>query len=96
METPAHDAAVERIVHSHEAHTLMVRHVRVHDYALAALPFLLPRVVQRLVEAHASVHSGPFETPEIFYGFHRFDQQGEGGGVRRNNQIVLQPAFQTE
>src|SRR5881296_1809725 len=66
METPAHDAAVEHIVYSHEAHALVMTHVRINDHSFGALPFLLPRVVERLVEAHASVHADLFQTLEIF------------------------------
>ncbi len=58
MEPLPHDAAVEHVVHGHEAHSLVMSHVCVNDHSLATLPFLLPRVVQRLVEPHASIHTG--------------------------------------
>ena len=71
MESPPHDAAIEHVVYGHEAHTLVMSHVCVNDYSLPALPFLLARVVQRLIEAHASVHAGLLQTLEILDRFHR-------------------------
>ena len=96
MEAPAHDAAVQHVVYSHETHTLMMSHVRVNDHSLAALPFRLPRVVQRLIKAHASVHAGFFQTLEISNRFHGLDEQRQRGSVRRDDQIVLQPTFQAK
>src|SRR5437867_4912329 len=48
MEPPTHDAGVERVIDGHQAHTLVMRHVRVNDPSLATPPFLLARLVQRL------------------------------------------------
>src|SRR5206468_9107313 len=74
MEPPAHDAAVENVIDGHQAHTLVMCHVSVHDHAPATLPLLLPRVVQGLVETHASIHTGFFQPLEIPYRVLRVDQ----------------------
>ena len=74
----------------------MMSHVGINNHPLGTLPFLLPRVIQRLVEAHASVHAGLFQTLEISNRFHGLDQQGQRARVRRNDQIVLQPPFQAK
>src|SRR5580765_7131718 len=81
MKALTHDATVEYIVYRHQAHTLMMTHVRIDDHPAASLAFLLAGIVQRFVKAHASVHAGLFQTLEIPDRFLGLDQQGQGCGV---------------
>src|SRR5678809_776957 len=96
MKALTHNAAVEHIVYSHQAHTLMMTHVGIDDDSTATLAFLLAGVIQRLVESPASVHASLLQTLEIPDRFLWLDQQGQSCGVRRHNQVVLQPTFQAQ
>ena len=85
MEPPAHDAVIERVIDGHQTHALVMRHVSVDDHSLATLPLLLPGVVQRLVETHASIHAGFLQPLKISDRILRVDQQGQRAGIRRDH-----------
>ena len=91
-----HDVGVQAVVERHEAHPVMVSHIRFHDGASLSGRQALFRVIDRLVETHRAERAFGFEVLEIFQHLLRANRRGEQAGVGCNDQIVGQTAFQSD
>ena len=96
MESLAHHALVQHVVQRHQAHPLVVRHIRVNNHPISALPLLLSAVIERLIEAHLPVHPHLHKPFQILDRLSRVHQQRERRCIRRNHQIIFQSSLQPQ
>ena len=105
MEARHHPVVQERIGERDDDHTLVVReegldrggtHRALRRFAIRGLLGLPRRVVQRFEEPELPFRSLLGQAPQIVRGLGGIDHRREGGGIRRDHQILRQAPLQTE
>ncbi len=95
-EAPLHRAVEQRVRERQQDHALVMRHVRADDRARLPARNARRRVVDRLEEAEAAGQAVGGEALQVAAGGFRRDHQRKGRSVRRDDQVLREPALQPQ
>ncbi len=96
MKPARHHIVEQRVGQGHQAHPLVVGHVRPHDDAPLALGQAVGRVVDRLVEAISALGSLLGQAAQVFQGLARCDHRGHGRGVGGDDPVLVQSLLEPQ
>src|SRR5580692_5423072 len=96
MEAAPHHTIAQGVCECHQRHSLMVRHESAHHLNVLALRQPAARIVQRFVKTVSSQPTCSGESRKILHCGRRVNHCRESGGVRRDHQILAQPALESE
>ena len=93
VEPRPHRAVEKRVGDGDDRHALMMRHEGAHDRDGLAFRHAGRRVVERLVEAVAAARAERGEPVEVARRGLRIDHGRERGRVRRDDDVLAEPAL---
>ncbi len=96
VEPPRHQVVEQGVGQGHQAHALMMGHVRSHDRQSRILGEPFRRVIDGLVEAEWPLGPVAGQTPEVRQGFAGSDHRRHDRRVRGDNPILLQPPLEAQ
>src|SRR5205085_8968732 len=96
VKTLLHNVVVQNIINGYKAHSLMMRHEGLNDYALLILRHALRRVINRLVETVARKSAFACQAIKVIFRSQGCDHACEHCGVRRDDKLLTQTALQSE
>ena len=94
MEARLPDVGQQHVGECHQRHAYMMREISAHEgHACAGIG---TRVIQRVAEAVFAKCAKGFQSAQVGDGARRIDERRKCGGVRRDDEVATQPAFQRE
>ncbi len=96
MEALPHRAIEQGVGDGDDRHALMMRHEGSHDGDAFALGHARRRIIQRIVEAVATLRADLGQTRQIGRGGARIDHRRQSGGVGRDHPVFAETSLQPE
>ena len=96
MKPSLHYFVVQQIVERDQDHSLMVGHEGFDENALLLRLQAVFRVIDGFIKAVPGESAFAYQPPHVFERRSRFDHRSKRGRVGRHNQVIAQPALESQ